>query len=73
MNDIFRTQVYETHSEQSGLFIQDSQRRRDPQILRLNFTYRFGKFDVQLFKRKNTKADQGGGMDMMQSGGPSGS
>ena len=67
MNDIFRTQVSKSHSEQPGLFVLDSERRRDPQVLRMNFTYRFGKFDVQLFKRKNTKADQGG-MDMMQGG-----
>ncbi|OYU55318.1 MAG: TonB-dependent receptor [Chitinophagaceae bacterium BSSC1] len=65
MNDIFRTQLYKTYSE-SIYFNQVSSRRRDPQILRLNFSYRFGKFDATLFKRKNTKADQGGGMDMMQ-------
>ena len=65
MNDIFRTQLFESYSS-SSLFNQTSQRRRDPQILRLNFSYRFGKFDVSLFKRKNTKADQSGGMEMMQ-------
>jgi len=65
MNDIFRTQLFESYS-QSSFFNQTSQRRRDPQILRLNFSYRFGKFDATLFKRKNTKADQSGGMDMMQ-------
>ncbi len=64
MNDIFRTQLYSTHAE-SIYLIQDSERRRDPQVLRLNITYRFGKFDASLFKRKNTKADQGGGADMM--------
>jgi outer membrane receptor protein involved in Fe transport len=64
MNDIFRTQLSKTHSEQPGAFIQDVERRRDPQILRLNFTYRFGKFDANLFKRKNSKADQSGGADM---------
>jgi hypothetical protein len=64
MNDIFRTQLSSTHSE-SIYLIQDSERRRDPQVLRLNFTYRFGKFDASLFKRKNTKADQGGGSDMI--------
>jgi len=63
VNDIFRTQVYKTYSE-SPYFTQDSKRTRDQQIVRLNFSYRFGKFDVQLFKRKNTKADQGGGVDM---------
>lgn len=65
MNDVFRTQVFKSYSE-SVYFNQTSERTRDQQILRLNFSYRFGKFDVSLFKRKNTKADQGGGMDMMQ-------
>jgi outer membrane receptor protein involved in Fe transport len=64
MNDIFKTQVYKTYSE-STYFTQDSERRRDQQVLRLNFSYRFGKFDAALFKRKNTKADQGGGTDMI--------
>ncbi len=65
MNDIFRTQLFQSYSE-SSFFNQTAQRRRDPQVLRLNFSYRFGKFDISLFKRKNTKADQSGGMDMMQ-------
>lgn len=65
MNDVFRTQVFKTYSE-STFFTQNSERRRDQQVLRLNFSYRFGKFDATLFKRKNTKADQGGGMEMMQ-------
>ncbi len=65
MNDIFRTQEFKTYSE-SVYFNQISSRRRDPQVLRLNFSYRFGKFDANLFKRKNTKADSGGGMEMMQ-------
>jgi outer membrane receptor protein involved in Fe transport len=64
MNDIFRTQVFKSYSE-STYFTQTSERRRDQQVLRLNFNYRFGKFDATLFKRKNTKADQSGGQDMM--------
>lgn len=56
VNDIFRTRVYDAHSE-SAFFNQDSQRRRDAQIFRLNFSFRFGKFDANLFKRKNTKAE----------------
>jgi hypothetical protein len=40
-----------SHSE-SIYFIQDNERRRDPQVLRLNFSWRFGKFDVSLFKRE---------------------
>ncbi len=65
MNDIFRTQLYKTYSE-SVYFTQTSERRRDPQVLRLNFSYRFGKFDVALFKRKSTKTDAGGGDIMGQ-------
>ena len=64
MNDIFKTQVSKTYSE-STYFTQNSERRRDAQVFRLNFSYRFGKFDLTLFKRKNTKADQSGGMEMM--------
>jgi len=64
-NDIFRTHT-QTYTQFTG-FLQTTDRMRDPQVFRLNLTYRFGKIDVSLFKRKNTKADQsGGGMDMMQ-------
>jgi hypothetical protein len=64
-NDIFKTQMYSTYTL-SPFFEQDSERIRDQQVFRLNFNYRFGKFDAQLFKRKNNKADQGGGgMDMI--------
>jgi outer membrane receptor for ferrienterochelin and colicin len=54
VQDIFRSRLSGSHSE-SDFFIQDSWRRRDPQFVRLNFSWRFGKFDVSLFKRKNTK------------------
>jgi hypothetical protein len=64
MNDIFRTQLFSTYSE-SPFLKQLSERRRDPQILRLNFNYRFGKFDANLFKRRNDRAIDGGS-DIMQ-------
>ncbi|MFY7900322.1 MAG: outer membrane beta-barrel protein, partial [Chitinophagaceae bacterium] len=65
MDDFLRTQLSKSFTE-SIYFTQISERRRDPQVLRVNFSYRFGKFDATLFKRKNTKADQGGGgMDMI--------
>jgi outer membrane receptor protein involved in Fe transport len=63
VNDIFRTRKYDAHTA-SSFFIQDAQRRRDAQVLRLNFNWRFGKFDANLFKRKNTKADSNVNMDM---------
>jgi outer membrane receptor protein involved in Fe transport len=64
-SDIFRTRRNYTYSE-SLYFIQDVFRRRDPQILRLNFSWRFGKFDASLFKRKNMKGERENmnGMDM---------
>jgi outer membrane receptor protein involved in Fe transport len=64
-SDIFRTRKYSVHSEAIG-FIQDDWRRRDPQIVRLNFSYRFGKFDVALFKRKNLRGEQEGMQNGMQ-------
>ncbi len=65
INDIFRTRRYFVHSESTG-FIQDEWRRRDPQIVRLNFNYRFGKFDVSLFKRKNMRSEAEGMQNGMQ-------
>jgi outer membrane receptor protein involved in Fe transport len=54
VSDIFKTKRNETYSE-SSFFTQTTIRKRDQQVFRLNFNYRFGKFDVSLFKRKNTK------------------
>ena len=63
INDIFRTRRSDVHSE-SPYFTQDVFRRRDPQVLRLSFNWRFGKFDTNLFKRKNNKNQGTEGMDM---------
>lgn len=60
VNDIFRTRRQYTYSE-SAYFQQDVFRRRDPQVLRLNFSWRFGKFDASLFKRKNQKSQDNSG------------
>jgi outer membrane receptor for ferrienterochelin and colicin len=59
VNDIFKTRKYSIHSE-SEFFVQDSWRRMDWRVFRLNFNYRFGKFDVSLFKRKNIRSGQEG-------------
>ncbi|MEO8111255.1 MAG: TonB-dependent receptor [Ginsengibacter sp.] len=70
MNDIFRTRLYRVHSEsnfsKTVYTIQDNERRRDPQQVRLSFNWRFGKFDVSLFKRKNMKGEQEGMQNGMQ-------
>lgn len=56
INDIFRTNIYDQYSSAPG-FEQNTWRLRDPQVVRLNFSWRFGKFDTSLFKRKNMKGD----------------
>ncbi len=55
-NDIFRTRRTNIFSESSS-FEQNVFRRRDPQVVRINFNWRFGKFDASLFKRKNLKGE----------------
>jgi len=64
VSDVFKTRVNKTYSE-SQYFIQNVTRIRDQQFFRLNFSYRFGKFDVNLLKRKNNKSEDGGAMDQM--------
>lgn len=67
ISDIFRTRSNEQISMSDGIFYQDYYRLNNPQLVRLNFTYRFGKMDVSLFKRQNTKST--GTQDAMQAGG----
>jgi outer membrane receptor protein involved in Fe transport len=64
-SDILRSRKYIVHSEALG-FVQDDWRRRDPQMVRVNFSYRFGKFDVALFKRKNMRGEGEGMQNGMQ-------
>lgn len=59
VSDVFRSRQTGSFTE-SEFFIQDSWRLRNPQLVRLNFSYRFGKMDASLFKRKNTKIDNSG-------------
>ncbi len=63
VNDIFRSRRSGTYTA-SALFVQDTWRIRDPQIFRLNFSYRFGKMDAAIFKRKNMRMNMQGS-DMM--------
>ena len=62
VQDIFRSRKTGSHTESTDIFVQDTWRRRDPQLARLTFSYRFGKFDVSLFRRKNTRGE-GEGME----------
>ena len=54
-SDIFRTRIQDQYSV-SPYFIQDYSRINNPQMVRLNLSYRFGKMDMSLFKRQNTKS-----------------
>lgn len=56
INDITRSRYSNQYSE-SEYFTQYYSRLRNPQMLRLNFSYRFGKMDVSLFKRKNMNSE----------------
>jgi outer membrane receptor protein involved in Fe transport len=68
VNDIFRTRVSDVYTMSTGQFIQEVYRKRDPQLFRLQFSYRFGKFDTNILKRKNTKTDTDS-MPVMPQGG----
>jgi len=65
MSDIFRTRWSDQYST-SQFFAQEYDRLKDPQLFRLVFAYRFGKMDLNLFKRKDTNSsgmqDAGGAM-----------
>lgn len=65
VGDVFRTRRNDVYSE-SAFFVQNTFRRRDPQFFRLNFNWRFGKFDVSIFKRKNMKGEMEGMQNGMQ-------
>jgi ferric enterobactin receptor len=65
MTDIFRTRWSDQFS-QSAFFQQEYDRLKDPQLLRVVLAYRFGKMDLNLFKRKSTNGqgmgDAGGSL-----------
>jgi outer membrane receptor protein involved in Fe transport len=52
MTDVFRTRWSDQFS-QSAFFQQEFDRLKDPQLVRVVFAYRFGKMDLNLFKRKD--------------------
>jgi ferric enterobactin receptor len=51
-NDIFRSRTQDQYTY-SDYFVQEYNRLRDPQMLRLNLTYNFGKLETNLFEKKN--------------------
>lgn len=67
MSDVFRTRIYDATTS-SDFFVQNLARRRDPQFVRLQFSWRFGKMDGSLFKRKNMKGEMEGMREGMSQG-----
>jgi ferric enterobactin receptor len=63
ISDIFRTRAT-TQISTSPFFYQEYYRLNNPQMVSLNFSYRFGKLDVSLLKRQNFKSS--GTQDAMQ-------
>lgn len=59
VQDVLKTRVNYTHSE-TPLFIQDTYRIRDWQLVRFTVNWKFGKIDQSLFKRKNTNMNSEG-------------
>ncbi|RAJ81812.1 outer membrane receptor for ferrienterochelin and colicin [Chitinophaga dinghuensis] len=56
VSDIFNTRQYELN-QVTYAFAQDYIRKRESRIFKLNFSYRFGKFDSNLFKKKKQRPD----------------
>ena len=65
VSDIFKTRKQDQYSS-SEFFVQNYYRLNNPQMFRINFTYRFGKMDVSLFKRQNMKSQASGMQDATQ-------
>lgn len=57
VSDIFRTRVNNQYSK-SAYLVQNYNRLRDPQMIRVNLSYRFGKMDFSLFKKKGDDSMQ---------------
>ncbi|ASZ12062.1 TonB-dependent receptor family protein [Chitinophaga pendula] len=67
LSDVFNTRQIQL-DQTTPQFAQDYIRKRESRIVRLNFSYRFGKFDAQIFKRKNLKAEREGMQNSMEGG-----
>jgi outer membrane receptor protein involved in Fe transport len=59
MEDVFASRRQGSYSE-SAFFIQENERWRNFRVVRVNFSYRFGKTDNSLFRRKNMNINDNG-------------
>lgn len=63
VQDVFASREMGSYTA-TDFFTQDSFRIMNPQMVRMNFAYRFGKMDASLFNRKNNRQNMQGN-DMM--------
>jgi outer membrane receptor protein involved in Fe transport len=63
VTDVFNQRGFGGNSS-TDTWNQEFFRRRESRFARITFSYRFGKFDAQLFKRKNLKSER----ELMQGG-----
>ncbi len=63
VQDVFKTRKMGSYTT-TDFFTQENYRIMNPQMVRLNFSYRFGKMDTSLFNRKNNRMNTQGS-DMM--------
>lgn len=52
VTDLFATNKFKSYSE-TPFMIQNAYRFREPQVIRLNLSYRFGRMDTSIFKRRS--------------------
>lgn len=64
MQDVFASRKFGSYTA-TDFFTQETSRLMNPQMVRVNFSYRFGKMDTSLFTRKNNRVNVQGA-DMMQ-------
>jgi len=63
VQDIFRSRRFGSYTD-AGFFTQESSRIMNPQLVRINFSFRFGETNASLFNRKNNRVNTQGN-DMM--------
>lgn len=71
VSDIFNMDKDKSIYNVPDVFKQTRIRKRESRFVRLTFSYRFGKQNIQLFRRKANKSGQGSGGGMQRGGGRS--
>ena len=64
VSDVLNSRVYGNYYD-TPTYVQTSTRRRDQRYARLGVSFKFGKMDGSIFRKKQQKKDNGGGQDDM--------